>query len=304
MLLEPDTLAPLQGPKVGQIHGQLNGQTNRHADGCVIGSHPHRRRWLQQAAGLSALGLFSPWSRAASTPSQAVILCYHRFADTVADSMTVRKSTFADHIKAIGEAGAHVIPLADLVAFRQGKLKQLPPRAVVITVDDGHRSVIEVMDPMIRQTQTKWPITLFIYPSAISNASYAMRWEHLQQLQASGQYNIQSHTYWHPNLVKERKQQAPAEFERFARNQLKRSKAVLEQRMGKPVSYLAWPFGMLDEGLMEMAASEGYQAALALENKACTANDPIQALPRHLMVDEVSGKRLKQLLDTAFPTGA
>lgn len=291
MLLEPDTLAPLQG-------------SNHHADGCVIGSHPNRRRWLQQAAGLSTLGLFSPWSRAASTPSQAVILCYHRFADTVADSMTVRKSTFADHIKAIGEAGAHVIPLADLVAFRQGKLKQLPPRAVVITVDDGHRSVIEVMDPMIRQTQTRWPITLFIYPSAISNANYAMRWEHLQQLQASGQYNIQSHTYWHPNLVKERKQQSPAEFERFARNQLKRSKAVLEQRMGKPVSYLAWPFGMFDEGLMEIAASEGYQAALALENKACTAHDPIQALPRHLMVDEVSGKRLKQLLDTAFPTGA
>lgn len=261
-----------------------------------------RRIWLQQAAGLTALGLISPWARATAKPSQAIILCYHRFADTVADSMTVRKSTFTDHIKAITESGAHVIPLADLVAFRQGKLKQLPPRAVAITVDDGHRSVIEVMDPMVRQT--KWPITLFIYPSAISNASYAMRWEHLQQLQATGQYNIQSHTYWHPNLVKERKQQSPADFERFARNQLKRSKAVLAQRMGKPVSYLAWPFGMVDEGLMEMAASEGYQASLALENKACTANDPIQALPRHLMVDALSGKRLKQLIDSAFSTGA
>jgi len=169
-------------------------------------------------------------------------------------------------------------------------------------VDDGHRTVVEVMAPMV--AHPNWPITLFIYPSAISNASYAMRWEHLKQLQATGHYSIQSHTYWHPNLVRERKLQSPADFERFARNQLQRSKAVLEDRMGQPVSYLAWPFGMFDEGLMSMASESGYQASLALGNKACTANDPIQALPRHLMVDEVSGKRLRQLLNAAFPEGA
>lgn len=214
--------------------------------------------------------------------------------------MTVRQSTFTDHLQAIRDTGAHVIPLADLVAFRQGKLAKLPPRPVVITVDDGHRTVSEVFAPMV--AHTNWPITLFIYPSAISNASYAMRWEHLKQLQATGHYSIQSHTYWHPNLVRERKQQSPADFERFARNQLLRSKAVLQDRLGQPVNFLAWPFGMFDEGVMDMAAAAGYQASLALGNKPCAASDPAQALPRYLMVDEVSGKRLHQLITSAFPS--
>ena len=78
MLLAPDTLAPTQG----FTDGQRNGHSNDLADG----QHPSRRTWLQQAAGLTALGLISPWARATTHPNQAVILCYHRFADTVADN--------------------------------------------------------------------------------------------------------------------------------------------------------------------------------------------------------------------------
>lgn len=271
-------------------------QTTR--PGQIDGPSLNRRDWLCRAGALAATGLQMPLAHAtadASAPvNEAVILCYHRFADTVADSMTVRKSTFKDHIAAIQQAGAHVIPLADLVAHHQGKLASLPPKSVVITIDDGHRSVYEEMAPMVEKLA--WPMTLFIYPSAISNASYAMRWEQIKKLQDTGHYNVQSHTYWHPNLVKERKQQSPADFERFATNQLVRSRKVLQERMGQPVSYLAWPFGMLDEGLMNMAAAAGYQTSLALGNKPCVKSDPIQALPRYLMVDELSGKRLSQIL--------
>jgi len=263
-----------------------------------------RREWLCRTGAIATLGSSVSFARAAAPAAngnEAIILCYHRFADTVADSMTVRKSTFLDHIQAIQQAGAHVIPLADLVAHHQGKLASLPPKPVVITIDDGHRSVYEVMAPMVEKLN--WPMTLFIYPSAISNASYAMRWEQVKKLQDTGHFNVQSHTYWHPNLVRERKLQPPADFQRFAMNQLERSRKVLQDRMGQPVSYLAWPFGMLDDGLMKMAADAGYQASLALGNKPCVMSDPIQALPRYLMVDEFSGKHMSQVLHAAWPSG-
>jgi len=273
--------------------------------GQIDGPFLSRRDWLCRTGALAAMGSQMPLAHAAATAAptnEAVILCYHRFADTVADSMTVRKSTFLDHIEAIRQSGAHVIPLADLVAHHQGKLATLPPKPVVITIDDGHRSVYEVMAPMVEKLN--WPMTLFIYPSAISNASYAMRWEQIKRLQDTGHFNVQSHTYWHPNLVRERKQQSPADFQRFAMNQLERSRKVLQDRMGQPVSFLAWPFGMLDEGLMSMAAEAGYQTSLALGNKPCVKSDPIQALPRYLMVDELSGKRLSQILQAAWPSGS
>lgn len=266
----------------------------------------HRRALFRSAAGLCASGMLPnmSWASGPEAPAavQAVILVYHRFAETVVDSMTVRKTTFAAHLQAIRDAGAHVITLADLVAYRLGRLASLPSRAVVLTADDGHRSVAEVMAPMMAGTH--WPMTLFIYPSAISNAPYAMRWEDLKRLQATGQYDVQSHTYWHPNFIKERKAQSAADFERFATLQLRRSKTVLETRMGPPITRLAWPFGLYDDGMMSLAAAAGYEASFALGNQPCTVQSPMQALPRYLMVDDVSARRLRQILDNAFSSGA
>jgi peptidoglycan/xylan/chitin deacetylase (PgdA/CDA1 family) len=50
----------------------------------------------------------------------------------------------------------------------------------VITVDDGHLSVVREMLPLVREFNV--PVTLFIYPSAISNASYALTWEDLRSI--------------------------------------------------------------------------------------------------------------------------
>lgn len=65
---------------------------------------------------------------------------------------------------------------------------QLPPR-VAITVDDGHGSVFTEMKPVAERFGI--PVTLFIYPSAISNAPYAMTWEQLRELKATGLFEIE-----------------------------------------------------------------------------------------------------------------
>src|SRR6266511_3959307 len=62
--------------------------------------------------------------------------------------------------------------------------------------------------------QLKIPVTLFIYPSAISNADYAMTWAQLAEMKASGLVDIQSHTFWHPNFNVERKRLTPAAYEK------------------------------------------------------------------------------------------
>jgi hypothetical protein len=69
---------------------------------------------------------------------------------------------------------------------------------VAITVDDGHRSVYTDLYPRI--VRLRQPVTLFIYPSAISNAPYALTWAKLSEMARSGLVDEQSHTYWHPNF--------------------------------------------------------------------------------------------------------
>ena len=128
-----------------------------------------------------------------------VVLVYHRFAPTLDSSMTVRMQTFEAHLHAIDAAGYRIVPLADILRWHEGKNEALPAKAVAITVDDGHRSVYDTLRPALRGRGI--PVTLFVYPSAISNATYAMTWAQLRELASTGQFDVQSHTYWHPGLV-------------------------------------------------------------------------------------------------------
>ena len=71
---------------------------------------------------------------------QVPILLYHRFGPAI-NGMTVTTGVFESHLKYLNDHGYPVIPLRNLVDYL---LKEGPPpgnRSVIITIDDGHRSV-------------------------------------------------------------------------------------------------------------------------------------------------------------------
>ncbi|MDH5299345.1 MAG: polysaccharide deacetylase family protein [Desulfobulbaceae bacterium] len=229
----------------------------------------------------------------AASRAKVPILAYHRFAPIVQDSMTVSMPVFREQMAYLHDHGFTVIPLARLVeSIRTGK--PLPERAVVITVDDGHRSVTSEMLPVLKKYG--YQATLFIYPSAIANASYAMTWEELQGLQKTGLFTIQAHTYWHPNFKIEKRRQPPLEYEKFVDSQLRRSRQKLMDKMGSTIDIVAWPFGIYDQELMARASAAGYIAGLTIDGRHAGAGDQLLALPRYLMNNGYSGARLASLL--------
>lgn len=216
------------------------------------------------------------------------ILLYHRFGPVAADSMTVTTTLFESHLNYLRGNGYKVIPLRELTDYYLGKRRILPPRPVVITVDDGHISVYREMFPLIRKHQI--PVTLFIYPSAISNASYAMTWGQLREMKETGLFDFQSHTFWHPNFKKEKTRLKPAEYESFVGMQLKKSKEKLEKELNDRVNMLAWPFGIYDDDLIHKAGEAGYVATFTMERHPATSSHNIRALPRYLMTNGETGK--------------
>jgi peptidoglycan/xylan/chitin deacetylase (PgdA/CDA1 family) len=211
------------------------------------------------------------------------ILAYHRFGASVADSMTVKTSVFRSQMEWLRTHDYTVIPLTGLVDYLTGQGPPPPPKAVVITADDGHKTVYSDMLPVVRQY--KLPVTLFIYPSAISNASYAMTWDQLKELRQTGLFDIQSHTYWHPNFIKEKSKLTPDGYRSLVEGQLRKSKATLEDRIGNHVDLLAWPFGLFDDALQGEAAKAGYRAAFSIERRHAQRSETVMALPRYLMVN-------------------
>jgi peptidoglycan/xylan/chitin deacetylase (PgdA/CDA1 family) len=244
------------------------------------------------AAGIFALCLSSVSSGAPDV--RVPVLAYHRFGPRRLDSMTVTTPVFQEQMRLIEERGYHVIPMRKLIDYVQGTGPAPLPKSLVITADDGHNSIFRDMYPVVREHN--FPVTLFIYPSAISNAHWAMTWEELQTLQDSGLFDVQSHTYWHPNFRKEKERRALADYQKFVDWQLLRSKEVLDDRLHKHVDLLAWPFGICTPWLMSEAARDGYLAAFSIVRRPVTRSDSMMALPRFMVADTDRGDRFEELL--------
>ncbi|MCX6073242.1 MAG: polysaccharide deacetylase family protein [Campylobacterales bacterium] len=226
---------------------------------------------------------------AASIP----ILCYHRFGIEVKDSMTIKIQTFKSQLEWLRMNGYTVISLDTAARYIKGEVQSIPFKSIVITVDDGHKSVYIDMLPLI--IKYKFPITLFIYPSAISNATYAMTWEQLRQLEETKLFQVESHTYWHPNFKKEKQKLSAEEYEKFVTIQLVKSKSVLEKKMGHSITYLAWSFGIYDDDLLKKAQSVGYEMAFSIDHKNAKSMEPMMAQPRYMIIEGYDLKRFESI---------
>ena len=68
------------------------------------------------------------------------VLSYHNFSpDRSTNRMTVTKAAFEEQMKLLKDKGYRVITLDQLLGFLDFK-SQIPPKSVVITIDDGWRS--------------------------------------------------------------------------------------------------------------------------------------------------------------------
>jgi len=222
------------------------------------------------------------------------ILLYHRFGPTVADSMTIKTSVFEEHLKYLRDNGYKVIPLRQVVDFYLKKGPPPLPKSVVIVEDDAHKSVYTDMLPLAKKYRV--PVTVFIYPSAVSNAKYAMTWDQLRELKKTGLFDFQSHTFWHPNFRKERKKLNLAEYDKLVESQLRKSRDRIEKELGVSVDMLAWPFGIYSDDLLRRAGSLGYRVTFTVEPRHATQADSVMALPRYLVSNGDQGKAFAQIL--------
>jgi len=227
------------------------------------------------------------------------ILLYHRFGPTVADGMTVTTPVFESHLKYLRDTGYKVIPLRQLVDWYQKKGPAPAPKSVVIVEDDAHKSVYTDMLPLAKKYNV--PVTVFIYPSAVSNAKYAMTWDQIRELKKSGLFDLQGHTYWHPNFKRDKKKMKPQEYEKSVVIQLTKSKAKIEKELGGKVDMLAWPFGIFDDDLLKKAADAGYVATFTIVAHHAGPADIVNKLPRYLLINSDQGKAFAQIVAGSAP---
>jgi peptidoglycan/xylan/chitin deacetylase (PgdA/CDA1 family) len=183
------------------------------------------------------------------------ILCYHHFDHEKAGEMNVSAAAFEAQMAYLKENKYQTITLADLQAFVAYQ-RRPPKNAVLITVDDGWKSLKTVAAPILKKHGFR--ATLFVYTDLIRSKSggTSLTWDEIRELVNDGVIDIQPHTATHADLTKV----TDAQLDR----ELIESRRVIEEKLGIKSVYLAYPYGTFNDRVIEALKRNGYQLGLTV----------------------------------------
>ncbi len=231
----------------------------------------------------------TPSKPAIDQNAQVVVFGYHRFEKTVRRPDTeMTPEMFEAQMKELKDKNIPVIGMQDFLAWKRGE-KNIPPRAAVITFDDGWKSQYEVGWPIMKKYG--YPFTLFIYTEGVKGMKYgggaAMSWEMLAELRDAG-VDIQAHSATHQDLRKpydkvQKKKLNPEEYEAWLQAEIAGSKQLLEQKLAIRVNCFAVPFGYINDQVRETIMKDGYEAIFTVYGQHLGYGAPNNSLGRYLM---------------------
>jgi peptidoglycan/xylan/chitin deacetylase (PgdA/CDA1 family) len=234
-----------------------------------------RRALPATILALLSVAAFAAPRRTDGDVPTATVLCYHIVEAPPAPRMHIDRETFRQHLRYIEMTGYNVIPLRHLYEYVMGERASIPKNSVVITIDDGWRSTYTEAYPELQKR--KFPFTVFIYPNIIGQTSNALTWAQIREMSDAG-VDVQSHSLSHPFLTRRRHASMDdAKYAEWLRNELAKSKKILEKETGKKVEFIAYPYGDYDDDVAKMAEKAGYTAALTCDfGRVRKGSDPLK----------------------------
>ncbi len=240
-------------------------------------------------AAASATPVATPAKPVIDQNAEVIIFGYHRFEKTVRRPDTeITPEMFEAQMKELKDKNIPVIGMQDFLAWKRGE-KSIPPKAAIITFDDGWKSQYEVGWPIMKKYG--YPLTLFIYTEGVKGMKYgggaAMSWEMLGEMRDAG-VDIQAHSATHQDLRKaydkvEKKKLDPAGYQEFLKREIIASRELLEQKLGIKVNSFAVPFGYINDEVREFLKKAGYEAVFTVYGQRLAYGSPNDSLGRYLI---------------------
>jgi peptidoglycan/xylan/chitin deacetylase (PgdA/CDA1 family) len=224
-----------------------------------------------------------------------LVVCYHNVLDAWAHQLAVTPRAFERQLAALVRRGFHPIRAAEVL--------RRPRRGLHVTFDDAYRGVLNAV-PVLERLGLH--ATVFVSTSFADEGGRpldvpeladdvarhpdhlrTLTWDELRGLVERG-VEIGSHTVGHPHLPG----LADAELTR----ELTESRRRVEDELGRPCPFLAYPYGEHDARVQAAVGRAGYEAAFALWPGSSPTNR--FALPR---VDIYRGDSLvRAMVKTSF----
>jgi len=182
------------------------------------------------------------------------ILTYHNFTTEESSSYQININKFSSQMDYLATHDFSVISMSELVAGLTSGV--LPPKPVVITIDDGYKSTYTLAYPILKKYH--FPAILFIYTDFIEKNSHSLNWGEIREM-VKNNIEIGSHTISHCNLIKLKEKETNESYLNRIRREIFLSKEILENEIGKEVQFFAYPYGIYSPQVIQLVVQAGYK---------------------------------------------
>jgi peptidoglycan/xylan/chitin deacetylase (PgdA/CDA1 family) len=194
------------------------------------------------------------------------ILGYHDFtAGSSTNDMILNVEDFRRQMQAIRDAKLPVISMRQFLDWKQGK-SDIPAECVMITIDDGWKATHTLALGVLKEFG--YPFTVFLYKNYINIGGRSLTHDEVREIAQSGG-TLSSHSVSHQNLSK-RGGRSEANYDAWLREELVESMRYLEETYGDTgavVKTFAYPFGIYNDRVLEIAKEAGYEACFTVNGK-------------------------------------
>jgi peptidoglycan/xylan/chitin deacetylase (PgdA/CDA1 family) len=219
------------------------------------------------------------------------ILCYHRFGNGKA-KLNISALTFERQMAYLHDNGYRVVPLSALITFVEGK-GALPCRAVIITIDDGYKSVYKVAYPILKKYG--FPATLFVYNDFIG-ARAGLNWSEMKEMVGSGLIDIQAHSKSHSNLTLPKINEDTASYRRRVRQEVLAPIQQIRKHLALPLHSFAYPYGDTNDLVIERLKELGYSLGVTVQRGGNSSFAYPFMLRRTMVLNNCDMKTFKAIL--------
>jgi|GEM_PF-1417207 len=261
------------------------------------------------AAGFLACGFTFGLQEKKEDDTVVNVLCYHRFTERkitnpakkkTGDTYYISPELFEDHIKFMKKNGYSIIKMADYLEYLD-KRRSLPKNPVVITIDDGYKSIYQEAYPVMKKE--KISAITYLYQNFLPGGKAALNVKEIREMAADG-FEFGCHSNTHPVLTmryvkekgKKNRYMEDMEYLKFLEKEIIEPKGYLEEKTGLKIETMAYPFGSYSTEVIQFVRRAGYRAAFSVVPSMNTKETDRYALRRTMIYNTTTVDDLKKIL--------
>ena len=256
-----------------------------------------------------------------------IALSYHEVENDstpISSPTAVRASDLGAQFAWLKANGYQPVSVDAIVAARNGGLA-LPPKAVLLTFDDGLKDVYTRAFPLLKLF--KYPAVIALvgtwldvpagklvdYDNTPRPREQFVTWDEVREMQASGLIEVATHAYnlhhgilANPQgntepaaitrLYTNRRYESDSEYLARIRNDLASSSQLIARQTGKAPRILVWPYGRSNLAGQQIARELGMSITFTLEDGSTNAATPLIQTRRYLVENSPSLQEFAELM--------